>query len=621
MTLKCSLFFITFCFSFFKIIEVQSYLPGIHPTAFKENDKVLIKVKNLTSRRAVSSLNYNSFPFCTATDKNLNGENVVPNIFQLLVGDTLYKTSINTQFLKNKYCAEYCKIFIDENAYNSYKHLILYNYNIIYSVDNMEIFREDTKRKGFYYSGIPVGFIKDENYYIYNYYKFRILYNTGTSKAGKTYYIVGFEVDPKSIDFGENPKCTDSEKKYVMEKNRFISFKYDIEYVESDNSYQHRSEHYYRTLNEQSMIHWFSIINSIILVILLSFILCTILIKALHKDINKYNKISANIFETDELDDKGWKLVHGDVFRKPRNSTLFSAFIGVGIQIIFMLIVCALILLIGIYKYKQRYKYIQVMFFIWIFISSISGYSSSQLYKLFKSRHVKLTMVRTLFIYPFIIFLTFFLINIVLHYEQSNSAISFLSLTFICLLWFGISAPLICIGSYIGNKKRTIELPVRVNNIPRHIPKQPWTNSFYLSSFVVGIILFGAMYTELFFLFTSLWKSNIYYLFGFLFLVIFLLGLLSGQLSVALIYYTLSCEDYNWWWKSFFAPGTSGIFFFLYSIYYYFFKLNISAFAEAFIYFAYSFIMSYTCFIYTGTVGFLASFFFLKKIYSSIKVD
>lgn len=299
-----------------------------------------------------------------------------------------------------------------------------------------------------------------------------------------------------------------------MESNKFASFRYDIEYVRSDNSYQHRSEHYYRALNEQSMIHWFSIINSIVLVILLFFIICTILIKALHKDISKYNKISANIFETDELDDKGWKLVHGDVFRKPRNSTIFAAFIGVGIQIIFMLLVCALILLIGIYKYKQRYKYIQVMFFIWIFISSISGYSSSQLYKIFKSRHVKLTMIRTLLIYPVIIFLIFFLINIVLHYEHSNSAISFVSLTFICLIWFGISGPLICIGSYIGNKKKAIELPVRVNNIPRHIPKQPWANSFYLSSFVVGLILFGTMYAELFFLFTSLWKSNIYYLFG-----------------------------------------------------------------------------------------------------------
>ncbi|ETB60835.1 hypothetical protein YYC_02137, partial [Plasmodium yoelii 17X] len=457
-------------------------------------------------------------------------------------------------------------------------------------------------------------------YHLYNYYKIKILYNTAKPNSD-SHYIVGFEVSPESRDFQNDNTCTNDETSFIMEKNKKVIFKYDIIYEKSDNSYQHRSEHYYRNLNDQSIIHWFSIINSIILIILLSGFISTILIKTLHKDINKYNRINTNIFETDDLDDRGWKLVHGDVFRKPRNSTFFSAFIGVGIQIICMIIVCAIISFIGIYKYKQRYRYVQIMFFIWVFISSISGYASSRLYKLFKSKHVKLTVFRTSLIYPFILFLIFFLINIVLKYENSNTAISFSSLIFVCILWFGISIPLICLGSYIGNKKKPTELPVRVNNIPRHIPKQPFFNSFFVSSILVGLVLFATMYTELFFLFTSLWKRNMYYLVGFLFLVIFLLGLLSAQLSIAITYYTLSCEDYNWWWKSFFAPGSSGIFLFLYSIYYFFSKLSIYTFSETFIYFAYSFIMSYTCFIYTGTAGFLASFIFLKKIYSSIKID
>ncbi|SBT70706.1 endomembrane protein 70, putative [Plasmodium malariae] len=609
-------FFPFFLFSFYFIKNVEAYLPGMNPRVYKEGDKVIISVKNLSSRRAVTSLDYFSFPLCSAD--NINGDKS-PNIFKILSGDNLHNTSIETTFLKDKQCAFYCKIYIDDDVYNKYKHLILYNYNMIYSVDNLEIFREDPRRKGYYYTGIPIGYIKDKSYHLYTHYKITILYNSDGNPDKN--YIVGFEVDSRSVDFSINEDCVNNENNMVMDMDKYVTFKYDIKYVKSNKSVRHRSEHYYRNLNDQCMILWFSIINSIILVILLSFFISTLLIKTLHTDINKYNRINTNIFETDDMDDRGWKLVHGDVFRKPRNSTFFSAFVGVGIQIIFMILVCSLILLIGVYKYKQRYRYIQVMFFIWIFISSISGYSSSRLYKLFKSKHVKLTIFRTSLIYPFILFLIFFLINLVLHYEHSNTAISFASLTFVCILWFGISVPLICLGSYIGNKKNPIELPVRVNNIPRHIPKQPYLNSFFASSFLVGLILFATMYTELFFLFTSLWKSNMYYLFGFLFLVIFLLGLLSAQLSIAITYYTLSCEDYNWWWKSFIAPGSSGIFLFLYSIYYFLFKLNISTFAETFIYFAYSIIMSYTCFIYTGTAGFLASFVFLKKIYSSIKVD
>lgn len=619
MTNYISIFTLILYATFF--IKVESYLPGIHPTTFKVGDVVSVKIKNLISRRAVTALDYSSFFLCPINDKQSDSDESAPNIFQILLGDVLQNSSIETTFLTNKSCVKQCSVMINDEIYEKYKHLILYNYNIQYMVDNLEIFREDTKRKGFYFSGAPIGYVEGKNYHIYTYYKLNILYNTIEGKKENTYYIVGFEVEPYSVDFSNDESCHGNENKMIMETNKVVTFKYDITFIKSDNSYQHRSEHYYRSLNDQSMIHWFSIINSIILVILLTFLISAILIKTLHKAINKYNKINTNIFETDDMDDKGWKLVHGDVFRKPRNSTLFSAFIGVGIQIIFMILVCALILLIGVNKYKQRYRYIQVMFFIWLCISSISGYASSRLYKLFRSKHVKLTIFRTSCIYPVIIFIIFFLINLVLHYEHAKTAISFFSLSLMCFLWFGVSIPLICLGSYIGNKKKPIELPVRVNNIPRHIPKQPLMNSFFLSSLLVGLILFGTMYTELFFLFTSLWKSNIYYLFGFLFLVIFLLGLLSAQLSVALTYYTLSCEDYNWWWKSFIAPGTSGIFLFLYSIYYCYSKLKISTFAEGFIYFAYSFIMSYTCFIYTGTVGFVASFLFLKKIYSSIKVD
>ncbi|SBS83228.1 endomembrane protein 70, putative, partial [Plasmodium malariae] len=329
----------------------------MNPRVYKEGDKVIISVKNLSSRRAVTSLDYFSFPLCSAD--NINGDKS-PNIFKILSGDNLHNTSIETTFLKDKQCAFYCKIYIDDDVYNKYKHLILYNYNMIYSVDNLEIFREDPRRKGYYYTGIPIGYIKDKSYHLYTHYKITILYNIDGNPDKN--YIVGFEVDSRSVDFSINEDCVNNENNMVMDMDKYVTFKYDIKYVKSNKSVRHRSEHYYRNLNDQN--------------------------------INKYNRINTNIFETDDMDDRGWKLVHGDVFRKPRNSTFFSAFVGV------------------------------------------------------------------------------------------------------------------------GNKKNPIELPVRVNNIPRHIPKQPYLNSFFASSFLVGLILFATMYTELFFLFTSLWKSNMYYLFG-----------------------------------------------------------------------------------------------------------
>ena len=39
------------------------------------------------------------------------------------------------------------------------------------------------------------------------------------------------------------------------------------------------------------------------------------------------------LLEDDAMEETGWKLVHGDVFRPPRNPRLFVSLIGSGVQI------------------------------------------------------------------------------------------------------------------------------------------------------------------------------------------------------------------------------------------------------------------------------------------------
>lgn len=58
-----------------------------------------------------------------------------------------------------------------------------------------------------------------------------------------------------------------------------------------------------------------------------------ILLRALHKDISRYNAVDA---QEDVQEDYGWKLVHGDVFRPPTRSMLLSVFVGSGTQLIAM---------------------------------------------------------------------------------------------------------------------------------------------------------------------------------------------------------------------------------------------------------------------------------------------
>lgn len=44
-------------------------------------------------------------------------------------------------------------------------------------------------------------------------------------------------------------------------------------------------------------------------------------------------------FKDDAQEEFGWKLVHGDVFRPPRNAMFLAVFVGSGSQIIFMVFI------------------------------------------------------------------------------------------------------------------------------------------------------------------------------------------------------------------------------------------------------------------------------------------
>lgn len=140
------------------------------------------------------------------------------------------------------------------------------------------------------------------------------------------------------------------------------------------------------------------------------------------------------------------------------------------------------------------------------------------------------------------------------------------------------------------------------------------------SCLIGGILPFGAVFIELFFILSSMWLNQFYYLFGFLSLVFIILILTCAEIAIVLCYFQLCNENYHWWWRSYFNSGSSAAFLFLYSIYY-FTKLDISGTVSVVMYFCYMGIISYAFFCMTGTIGFYACFYFIQKIYSAVKFD
>lgn len=181
------------------------------------------------------------------------------------------------------------------------------------------------------------------------------------------------------------------------------------------------------------------------------------------------------------------------------------------------------------------------------------------------------------------------------------------------------------IGAYFGLKKEGYTYPVRINQIARVIPPHKWFEHPLLMVMMGGLLPFGAVSIEVFFLMSSLWLHQYYYVFGFLFAVLIILVATCAEVSIVLCYLQLRKEDWKWWWPAFLSAASSGVYLFLYSIWYFFSKLNYldsaGGSAPSLVYFAYMLMISFAFSLATGAVGFYSCFFFTRTIFAAVKVD
>jgi len=138
---------------------------------------------------------------------------------------------------------------------------------------------------------------------------------------------------------------------------------------------------------------------------------------------------------------------------------------------------------------------------------------------------------------------------------------------------------------------------------------------------LAGMVPFAAAYVELFFIMTSLWMDQFYYVFGFTLVVFLILLITCAEVTVLLCYYQLCSENHRWWWFAFFASGSTAFYTFIYS-FFWFRSLEASKMLITYmLYFGYMFLICTAMFLVTGSFGALTSLWFIRKIFGTIKVD
>ena len=402
-----------------------------------------------------------------------------------------------------------------------------------------------------------------------------------------------------------------------------ITFSYDVYWVASPISWSTRWDIYLSMGGKYAdNIHWFSIINSLIISIFLTGIVAMIMIRALRLDIQRYNRVMTEEEKAEQEEERGWKLVHGDVFRPPsRLPTAFAVIIGIGSQMVCMALTTIIFAAIGFLSPANRGYLVIALLVLFLGFASVAGYSTARTYKMFGGNFWQRTTVITALGFPGFLFGVLCIMNAIVWSTGSTNAVPFGSMLAVMAMWLFLSVPLVFVGAHFGFKADKIEFPTRVSTMPRQIPPQPWYLRAPVTMLVGGLLPFGTVFVELIFILNSFWGGQYYYVFGFLLLVFLLLLVTAAEISIMLTYFQLCAEDYQWWWRSFLVPAASGCYLYAYCIYFFFSVLTIDEGVPQLLYFGYMGLIALAFSFVTGTVGYLATFAFVRQVYTAVRVD
>jgi len=359
--------------------------------------------------------------------------------------------------------------------------------------------------------------------------------------------------------------------------------------------------------------------------------------------------------------------VHGDVFRPPQHLGMFCALVGTGSQLatmVFVMILCAACFrkvrtsecrrhcftaivcrfATATTLYMGRGAILIAFIMCYSLASVVCGYTSGSLYARSGGRAWIPTMLYSASIFPVFCFTVMFVLNVVALLYKSLGALPFLwpavrllrcsrsafaaaatpftSILSVMLIWLFVSLPLCVLGTILGRHfAGQPNFPCRVNAIPRLIPDKRWYARPLVLIGLGGVLPFGSIFIEMYFVFTSFWNYKFYYVYGFLFLVFIILTIVTVCVTIVVTYFLLNNEDYRWPWTSFCASASTAIYVFLYSVYYFFVKTKMSGFFQTVFYFGYMGMFCLGLALMCGTLGYMGCSVFVRRIYQNIKSD
>lgn len=343
-------------------VSTAFYLPGVAPSSYDKDQNVPLFVNHLTpsfSRddqlHSVFAYDYYhpAFHFCQPAD---GPKDARESLGSILFGDRIQSSPIELHMAQNESCKAICKEEIfDARSAKFTNRRISQGYNINWLVDGLpaaQLNLDSNTQTEFYSPGFSLGYLDDNGQAsLNNHFDILIDYHRVGFSGKDKLRVVGVLVQPESrsdsrlLDDGTAECGTRGNPVILSEEGETsVTWTYSVYWRESSTVWATRWDKYLHVYDPK--IHWFSLINSAVFVVFLVGMVSMILVRALRKDIARYNRLDT--FNLEDLDgtsaavedgiqeDSGWKLVHGDVFRSPKAPLLLSVLLGNGAQLFMM---------------------------------------------------------------------------------------------------------------------------------------------------------------------------------------------------------------------------------------------------------------------------------------------
>ncbi|KAG2449123.1 hypothetical protein HYH02_005871 [Chlamydomonas schloesseri] len=540
---------------------------------------------------------YYSLPYCQPKD---GVKHKLLGMGEVVDANRMASTPYQLQFRKNRQREAVCEQILDQEKLLKFRKAVEEDWYFQMYYDDLPVWGFIGKMEKLF----KPGGVTEYKYYLFTHIDFDIKYNEDRVIE------INVSTDPQeAVDISE--EITDSVK---------AKFTYSVKWTPTLTKFEQRLARYERfPLNPVHLeIHWFSIINSCVTVLLLTGFLATILMRVLKADFIKYNKDDPAMDE----EESGWKYVHGDVFRFPPYKNLFCAFVGTGTQLFYLALFVFVLALVGVFYPYNRGALYSALIALYALTAGIAGFVASSYYKQMEGELWVRNILLTCFVYcgPFLLMFSF--LNTVAIVYRSTAALPFGTIVIMILIWVLVTIPLTVFGGIAGkNNRAEFFAPCRTNKYPREIPQLPWYRTTVPQMVMAGFLPFSAIYVELYYIFASVWGHKVYIIWSILAIVYIILIIVTAFITIALTYFQLAVEDHQWWWRSFLCGGSTGIFVYGYCFYYYYARSDMSGFMQTSFFFGYMAMVCFGFFLMLGTVGWRASLMFVRHIYRAIKCE